>query len=221
MGHYRAGRHCTALDFCTILSNCIKSATRLCILLTVCGWRVQMSIRVISDSVWHPLPPSRVTLLFFHLYIWTINLQALPRPPHPFCHLSLPYFSLQTKTPESMRAMDDSRSATLHEEKSSRPASRDGEKSVLPSRASVNEKETEAGVATSPHPSVKEKPEHEQEIDATEMDGHDLSKVKTSETGVEYPHGLKLGLISLALCLSVFLMALVFLHRNCSAKTSN
>jgi hypothetical protein len=152
---------------------------------------------------------------------WTINLQALPRPPPPFCHLSLPYFFTSNEDPESMTAMDDSRSTTLHEEKSSRPASRDGEKSVLPSRASVNEKETEAGVATSPHPSVNEKPEHEQEVHATKMDGHDLSKIKTSETGVEYPHGLKLGLISLALCLSVFLMALVFLHRNCSVKTSN
>jgi hypothetical protein len=118
-----------------------------------------------------------------------------------------------------MTAMDDSRSATLHEEKSSRPASRDGEKTVLPSRASVNEeKEAEAGVATSTHPSVNEKPEHQQEIDVTEMGGHDLSKIKTSETGVEYPHGVKLGLITLALCLSVFLMALVCLHKNALSK---
>jgi hypothetical protein len=130
-------------------------------------------------------------------------------------------FFTSNEDPESMTAMDDSRSTTLHEEKSSRPASRDGEKSVLPSHTSVNEKETEAGVATSPHPSVNEKLEHEQEVHATKMDGHDLSKIKTSETGVEYPHGVKLGLISLALCLSVFLMALVFLHGNCSAKTSN
>ena len=111
--------------------------------------------------------------------------------------------------------MDDSRSATLHEEKSSRPASRDGEKSVLPSHVSVNdEKEAEAGVATPPHPSVNENAEHQQEIDAIEIGGHDLSKVKTSETGVEYPHGVKLGLISLALCLSVFLMALVCLQKE-------
>jgi hypothetical protein len=31
----------------------------------------------------------------------------------------------------------------------------------------------------------------------------------TSGEGIEYPTGVKLGLISLALCLSVFLMALV------------
>lgn len=106
--------------------------------------------------------------------------------------------------------MDDSRSATLHEEKSSRPVSVDGEKNVLPSRASaVEEKEAEAEVTTSPRPSVNDKSGHHQESDVTEMGGHDLSKIKTSETGVEYPHGVKLGLITLALCLSVFLMALV------------
>jgi len=121
-----------------------------------------------------------------------------------------------------MTAMDDSRSATLHEEKSSRPASRDGEKSVLPSRASVaEEKHDEAGVATSPSPSVNEKSELPKEIEATEMGGHDLNKIKTSETGVEYPSGVKLGLITLALCLSVFLIALVCLYNNCSIKSLN
>jgi len=37
----------------------------------------------------------------------------------------------------------------------------------------------------------------------------ELTRVMTSGEGVEYPTGLKLNLISLALCLSVFLMALV------------
>ncbi|RDL36683.1 MFS general substrate transporter [Venustampulla echinocandica] len=36
----------------------------------------------------------------------------------------------------------------------------------------------------------------------------ELSRIMTSGEGVEYPTGMKLGLISLALCLSVFLMAL-------------
>ncbi len=118
--------------------------------------------------------------------------------------------------------MDDSRSATLHEEKTSRPASRDGEKSVLPSRASVTEeKEVEAGAAASPRPSTNETPEHQQELGAIEIGGHDLSKIKTSETGVEYPHGVKLGLITLALCLSVFLMALVCLPKNCYIPEPN
>jgi hypothetical protein len=111
--------------------------------------------------------------------------------------------------------MDDSRSTTLREEKSSPPPSVDGEKTDLPSRASVNEKETQAAVAPSSPPSIHEKPEHEQEIHAKGMGGHDLSLVKTSESGVEYPHGLKLGLITLALCLSVFLMALVRSAQDC------
>ncbi len=37
----------------------------------------------------------------------------------------------------------------------------------------------------------------------------ELTRVMTSAEGVEYPTGVKLGLISLALCLSVFLIALV------------
>lgn len=37
----------------------------------------------------------------------------------------------------------------------------------------------------------------------------ELDRVLTSGEGIEYPTGLRLGLIVLALCLSVFLMALV------------
>jgi len=36
----------------------------------------------------------------------------------------------------------------------------------------------------------------------------ELNRIMTSGEGVEYPTGMKLGLISMALCLSVFLMAL-------------
>ena len=36
----------------------------------------------------------------------------------------------------------------------------------------------------------------------------ELTKIMTSEEGTEYPTGMKLNLVSLALCLSVFLMAL-------------
>lgn len=107
-----------------------------------------------------------------------------------------------------MTAMDDSRSATLQEEKSTSLPSMDREKSVLPSRASINEKEAEADVTTSPRLSVHENAESEKE------DGHDLSQIKTSESGMEYPQGLKLGLITLALCLSVFLMALVRVRKT-------
>lgn len=44
---------------------------------------------------------------------------------------------------------------------------------------------------------------------AAEVQQEELNRVMTSAEGVEYPTGLKLQLISLALCLSVFLMALV------------
>jgi hypothetical protein len=43
----------------------------------------------------------------------------------------------------------------------------------------------------------------------------ELTRVMTSGEGIEYPTGVKLSLISLALCLSVFLMALV-----CAALSS-
>jgi hypothetical protein len=44
---------------------------------------------------------------------------------------------------------------------------------------------------------------------ATKQAQDELTRVMTSGEGIEYPTGVKLGLISLALCLSVFLMALV------------
>jgi hypothetical protein len=47
-------------------------------------------------------------------------------------------------------------------------------------------------------------------VHSTTKDVQDeITRVMTSGEGVEYPTGVKLGLISLALCLSVFLMALV------------
>jgi hypothetical protein len=56
----------------------------------------------------------------------------------------------------------------------------------------------------------------EQDIEK-ERDQVSPSRIKrlspNSESGMEYPHGLKLGFITLALCLSVFLMALVCLRK--------
>lgn len=43
---------------------------------------------------------------------------------------------------------------------------------------------------------------------ARTQNGDALHQIQTREDGSEYPTGLKLGLISLALCLSVFLIAL-------------
>jgi hypothetical protein len=43
---------------------------------------------------------------------------------------------------------------------------------------------------------------------ASQAHGQSLKEIQTREDGTEYPTGMKLGLINLALCLSVFLMAL-------------
>ena len=109
------------------------------------------------------------------------------------------------------QALDDSRSATLHEEKNSSPPSRDEMKSANPS---MNEKEIDAGLPA-PLPEAaraSDVDDHKEEVH-TEAErvamGHDLKEIKTSESGIEYPSGLRLNLISLALSLSVFLMALV------------
>lgn len=43
---------------------------------------------------------------------------------------------------------------------------------------------------------------------AASKSGQTITQTRTREDGTEYPTGMKLGLITLALCLSVFLMAL-------------
>ncbi|KAF8863427.1 putative HC-toxin efflux carrier [Acephala macrosclerotiorum] len=90
------------------------------------------------------------------------------------------------------RTVDDSTSETLK----SAPASVN-EKAQLEAEESVRQ----GSSSPTPTPSIR---------DATRegVTSADLEKVNTSAEGVEYPTGVKLGLISLALCLSVFLMAL-------------
>ena len=59
-----------------------------------------------------------------------------------------------------------------------------------------------------PAPSVREEaPDLKKVLSAKEAQA-ELTKIMTSGEGIEYPTGAKLNLISLALCLSVFLMAL-------------
>jgi len=53
-----------------------------------------------------------------------------------------------------------------------------------------------------------------QQTTATSNHGQPVHRIRTREDGTEYPTGMKLVLISLALCLSVFLMALgAFCHK--------
>jgi hypothetical protein len=78
--------------------------------------------------------------------------------------------------------------------------------------------EKDATTSNSKTPSVHEVLKHESSPvelkktrSAKEVQAEELQRINTSAEGVEYPTGIKLGLISLALCLSVFLMALVSL----------
>lgn len=60
-----------------------------------------------------------------------------------------------------------------------------------------------AGLADS-----EKKTELERQATATSKAGQSLRATNTRDDGTEYPSGMKLNLIVLALCLSVFLMAL-------------
>lgn len=74
--------------------------------------------------------------------------------------------------------------------------------------ASLSAEQTTPEVAHAPQPLQDGKPELHR-VKSSKEAAAELQKVLTSGEGVEYPTGMKLGLISLALCLSVFLMALV------------
>jgi hypothetical protein len=67
----------------------------------------------------------------------------------------------------------------------------------------------EATRSPTPVPSVRAEvtPELKRSVSAKDAQA-ELTKIMTSGEGVEYPTGMKLNLITLALCLSVFLMAL-------------
>lgn len=90
---------------------------------------------------------------------------------------------------EKQQTMSDSASDTLN----SAPGSAIGDEKA----------ERQGSRSPSPIPSIRN-----DEKETAVATGAELHKVSTSAEGVEYPTGVKLGLISLALCLSVFLMAL-------------
>jgi len=102
--------------------------------------------------------------------------------------------------------MDDSASETASETLRSRSPSVTNEKPSVPGASiqQISEYPTprtsrDGGVDINRVATAKEAKEA----------GVDIEKINTSAEGIEYPQGLALGLISLALCLSVFLMALV------------
>ncbi|PVH88509.1 putative HC-toxin efflux carrier [Cadophora sp. DSE1049] len=102
-----------------------------------------------------------------------------------------------TTNTEKMAAMDDSAAPTLK-----------SPSSVLVNEKAVNEADDStvrgSTANTTETPSI-EKGMMDKEMAVGQAE---LARINTSQDGVEYPTGLKLGLISLALCLSVLLIAL-------------
>ncbi|KAG4426677.1 hypothetical protein IFR04_000108 [Cadophora malorum] len=102
-----------------------------------------------------------------------------------------------TTNTEKMAAMDDSAAPTLK-----------SPSSVLVNEKAVNEADDStvrgSTANTTETPSI-EKSMMDKELHVGQ---EELARINTSQDGVEYPTGLKLGLISLALCLSVLLIAL-------------
>ncbi|KAK3940919.1 hypothetical protein QBC46DRAFT_449140 [Diplogelasinospora grovesii] len=89
--------------------------------------------------------------------------------------------------------------ASMTEDEREKVSTREGEQTDAD--ATVSEYQAE--------PAVDEK-QHEltQQATAASKAGQSIRQTRTRDDGTEYPTGLKLGLISLALCLSVFLIAL-------------
>ncbi|RAL63107.1 hypothetical protein DID88_004191 [Monilinia fructigena] len=108
------------------------------------------------------------------------------------------------KLPPTASASSTS-SSTVHEKS-------DAEQAIMAREAmksDVDSAEKQASAIPSIHESDNENPiELKKTKSAAEVQQEELNRVMTSAEGVEYPTGLKLQLISLALCLSVFLMAL-------------
>lgn len=136
-------------------------------------------------------------MLLFALHTLLRHCQFLHRRicRHLSSSIVAPSLIRQTKMASPKKSiMDDSTSETLRS-----------------TNVSVNEKNAESYLKGSqsptPEPSVKEGDEEPKAAPADTT--VELTKIMTSAEGVEYPTGLKLGLISLALCLSVFLIALV------------
>ncbi|KAB8301995.1 hypothetical protein EYC80_005448 [Monilinia laxa] len=104
-----------------------------------------------------------------------------------------------------MTSASSTSSSTMHEKS-------DAEQAIMAREAmksDVDSAEKQASAIPSIHEGDNENPiELKKTKSAAEVQQEELNRVMTSAEGVEYPTGLKLQLISLALCLSVFLMAL-------------
>jgi hypothetical protein len=77
-------------------------------------------------------------------------------------------------------------------------------------KASLHSQSATAEKTTSTEPPKEDATKLKKVMSAAEAQA-ELNRVMSTGEGIEYPTGVKLGLITLALCLSVFLMALVSL----------
>jgi hypothetical protein len=78
-------------------------------------------------------------------------------------------------------------------------------------RIEAEESSRQGSRSPSPAPSVKNEQHGEPElrkVASVKEAQAELNRIMTSGEGIEYPTGVKLGLISMALCFSVFLIAL-------------
>jgi len=80
--------------------------------------------------------------------------------------------------------------------------------SVLSSHSATLHEKVETGQSTGDATQSPVEEKHDLKVFSAKDAQEELTKIMTSGEGVEYPTGVKLQLISLALCLSVFLMAL-------------
>ena len=143
--------------------------------------------------------------------LWTAELRA--NPPKA-ATTDIKVLPLPPLTPGQTQNQDVDDNSAMSDENHTKM---EGTSSSLSSPTiSLSEKTLEAEQSTreatrspTPAPSVKaeEAPELKKVMSAKEAQA-ELTKIMTSGEGVEYPTGVKLNLISLALCLSVFLMAL-------------
>ncbi|KAL7629499.1 MFS sugar transporter [Parahypoxylon ruwenzoriense] len=101
-----------------------------------------------------------------------------------------------------------SQAPTIAESKADRPS---GDEKIPHSRIHSSGSTSSIDVKPAPdgdHSQEKGQALARHETAKSQQHGDSIRQIQTREDGAEYPTGLKLGLITLALCLSVFLMAL-------------
>lgn len=136
---------------------------------------------------------------------------------------SIPRFHPTLRNPSPNFLVPPSRSTMLEPKRDSTGGAGSQAPTIVPSRSSFEKEPSTFGQdealsgrsITTPIEVDRAEVENEKQNDlakaptaTSNAGGKSLQPTPTREDGSEYPSGLRLGLISLALCLSVFLMAL-------------